>query len=68
MADAAIVPPHREGVSVGISGIVGFVAAFVVGGGLGAAALVGAVNSQTSAPSQSPASVDSVVVEYGSNN
>lgn len=53
---------------MGISGLVSFVAALVVGGGLGTAALVGVVNSETSPPSKSPASVNDPIVEYGSNN
>jgi len=45
-----------------------FVVAFAVGSGLGAAALVGAVNKQTARPAKSPASVNQPVVDYGSNN
>jgi len=53
---------------VGISGLVSLVAALVVGGGIGTATLVGVVNSETSPPSKSPASVSEPIVEYGSNN
>ncbi len=53
---------------MGISGLVSLIAALVVGGGIGTATLVGVVNSETSPPSQSPASVNEPIVEYGSNN
>ena len=53
---------------MGVSGLVSLVAALVVGGGIGTAAMVGLVNSQTSPPSHSPASVEQPVITYGSNN
>lgn len=48
--------------------IVSTVAAMLVGGTVAAFTVVGVVNSQTSAPDQSPASVDSPQIQYGSNN
>ena len=53
---------------MGVSGIAGFVAALVVGGAVGTATLVGVVNSQTGAPSKSPANVEQPIIEYGSTN
>lgn len=53
---------------MGVSGLVSLVAALVVGGGIGTAAMVGVVNSQTSPPAKSPVSVNQPVVTYGSNN
>jgi hypothetical protein len=50
---------------VGISGIVSLVASLVVGGAVGAVTLVGVVNSQTSPPSKSPASIESPQIAYG---
>jgi hypothetical protein len=50
---------------VGITGIASVVASVVVGGAVGAATLVGVVNSQTSPPSKSPASVESPQITYG---
>ncbi len=47
------------------SGIAGFVATVVVGGAVGAAAVVGVVNSQTGPPSNSPANVNQPFTEYG---
>jgi hypothetical protein len=38
----------------------------LVGGAVGAATLVSLVNSQTAPPSESPASVEAVVIDYGS--
>jgi hypothetical protein len=37
----------------------------LVGGGMAGAAIVGVVNSQTGAPSKSPASVSNPVLNYG---
>lgn len=48
--------------------IVSTIAAMLVGGAVATFTVVGVVNSQTSAPDQSPASVDSPAIEYGSNN
>ena len=42
------------------------VASIAVGGAIGAATLVGLVNSQTAAPSESPASVEAAAIDYGS--
>jgi len=53
---------------VGVSAVVGLVASLVVGGAVGAAALVGVVNSQTSPPSKSPVSVSEPAIQYGSNS
>ena len=44
----------------------GLVVSLLVGGGLGAAAFIGAVTSQTSPPSQSPGSIAEPVIDYGS--
>ena len=35
-------------------------------GAIGAATLVGLINSQTAAPSESPANVEAVAIDYGS--
>lgn len=48
--------------------IVSTIAAVLVGGTVAAVTVVGVVNSQTSAPDQSPASVNSPAIQYGSNN
>ena len=40
-------------------------ASVIVGGGLAGATVVGLVNSQTAAPSESPANVSDPVVQYG---
>jgi hypothetical protein len=53
---------------VTISVIISLVASLLVGGGLGAAAMVGLINSQTSAPSESPGSISQPVIDYGSVN
>lgn len=45
--------------------IVTLIATIVVGGAVGAAAIVGIVSSQTAAPDQSPVSVEKPVIEYG---
>ena len=42
------------------------VASIAVGGAIGAATLVGLINSQTAAPSESPANVEAVAIDYGS--
>lgn len=49
-----------------MSGLVSLVVTLVVGGGIGAAAFVSAVNMQTSPPSQSPGSIAQPVIDYGS--
>jgi hypothetical protein len=41
-------------------------AMIIVGGALGAASLIGLVNSQTGAPGESPAHVETPVIDYGS--
>ena len=46
--------------------IASVVVTVLVGGAVGAATLVSLVNSQTAPPSESPASVDAVVIDYGS--
>lgn len=46
--------------------LIGFVS-LLVGGGLAGAAIVGLVDSQTSPPSESPANVNSPVLDYGTN-
>ncbi len=51
-----------------MSGFLTVVATFIVGGGLGAAGLFTLVQSQTSPPSESPASVTQPVIDYGSNS
>lgn len=53
---------------MGTSGIAALIATLVVGGSVGAAALVGVVSSQTSAPEKSPASVSNPeeYIPYGS--
>jgi hypothetical protein len=51
-----------------VVGILSTIAAMVVGGSVAAVTVVGLVNSQTAAPDQSPASVNSPAIEYGSNN
>ena len=48
------------------SGIATILATIVVGGAVGAATIVAVVNSQTGAPSESPASVEAPVIDYGS--
>lgn len=48
--------------------ILGTVAAMIVGGSVAAVTLIGVVNSQTSAPGESPANVNAPVVQYGSTN
>jgi hypothetical protein len=53
---------------VGISGLAGLVAALVVGGAVGTAALVGYVSAETNPPSKSPVNVEQPVIEYGSTN
>jgi hypothetical protein len=42
------------------------VATIVVGGAVGAATLVGLINSQTAPPSESPANVEAAAIDYGS--
>ena len=44
--------------------LIGF-ASLVVGGGLAGAAMVGLVNSQTGAPSHSPADASQPTLQYG---
>jgi hypothetical protein len=48
--------------------ILGTIIAAVVGGTVAAVTVVGLVSSQTAAPDESPASVNSPVINYGSNN
>lgn len=48
------------------SGIPTILATIIVGGAVGAATLVGVVNSQTGAPSKSPTSVETPNIDYGS--
>ena len=45
--------------------IAGLIATIVVGGAVGAATIVGVVNSQTAAPDTSPANVNQPFTEYG---
>ncbi|MCD4526406.1 MULTISPECIES: hypothetical protein [unclassified Nocardioides] len=45
--------------------LVTLIATMVVGGAVGAAAIVGLVSSQTAAPDKSPASVEKPVIQYG---
>ena len=49
-----------------MSSFVAPIVSCIVGGGLAVATLVGVVTNQTSAPSQSPASVTSPDFNYGS--
>lgn len=49
------------------SSIIGLVASLVVGTAVASATVIGVVSSQTSAPEESPASVESPVIDYGSN-
>jgi hypothetical protein len=49
-----------------LSGIATVIATIVVGGAIGAASIVAVVNSQTAAPSDSPTSVETPVIDYGS--
>ena len=53
---------------MGTSGFAALIATLVVGGSVGAAAIVGVVSSQTSAPEKSPASVSNPeeYIPYGS--
>lgn len=53
---------------MGISGLAGLVAALVVGGAVGTAALVGYVSAETNPPSKSPVNVEQPVIEYGTTN
>jgi hypothetical protein len=53
---------------MGISSLVGLVAALLVGGAVGTASIVGYVSSETGPPSKSPANVEQPVIEYGSAN
>ena len=53
---------------MGISGLLSLLAAMVVGGGIGTAAMVSVVDSQTSPPSHSPVSISEPAIQYGSNN
>jgi hypothetical protein len=46
--------------------IANVVASIAVGVAIGAATLVGLINSQTAAPSESPANVETVAIDYGS--
>jgi hypothetical protein len=48
------------------SGLASILTSIIVGGAVGAASLVAVVNSQTGAPSESPASVEAPVIDYGS--
>jgi len=50
------------------SGIATIIASIIVGAALGAVTFVGLVNSQTSAPSDSPGNVSDAVIDYGSNS
>jgi hypothetical protein len=49
-----------------VTGFVSILATIIVGGAVGAATIVGLVNSETGAPSESPASVEAPVIDYGS--
>ena len=49
-----------------LTGLASILATIIVGGAVGAASIVGLVNSQTGAPSESPASVETPVIDYGS--
>lgn len=49
------------------SSIIGAIASMVVGGALAGATLFGLVSSQTSGPDNSPAQVNSPVIQYGDN-
>ena len=42
--------------------------AIVIGGTVAAVTIVGAVNSSTAPPDQSPVSVNAPAIDYGSNN
>jgi hypothetical protein len=53
---------------VGISGLAGLAASLVVGGAVGATALVGYVSAETGPPSKSPVNVEQPVIEYGSTS
>ena len=48
--------------------ILSTVAAMIVGGTVATFTVIGVVNSQTSPPDTSPASVNAPVIDYGSNN
>lgn len=48
--------------------ILSTIGAMIVGGTVATVTLVGVVDSQTSPPDQSPASVNAPAIEYGSNN
>jgi hypothetical protein len=50
------------------SGIAALIATILVGGAVGAASVVGLVNSQTSAPGESPANVEQPVIDYGTQS
>lgn len=47
--------------------VIGTVASIIVGGVVATVTVVGVVNSQTSAPEESPGDVHNISVEYGSN-
>lgn len=49
------------------TGIIGGIAAFLIGTGLATATVIGVVSSQTADPSSSQVDVNSPDIEYGSN-
>jgi len=53
---------------VRVSSLAGLLAALVVGGAVGTAAMVGYVSSETGPPSKSPANVEQPIIEYGSTS
>lgn len=48
--------------------ILSTIGAMLVGGAVATVTVVGVVNSQTSKPETSPASVNAPAIDYGSNN
>ena len=48
------------------SSLATIIASILVGGAVGAASLVAVVNAATGPPSESPASVETPVIDYGS--
>jgi hypothetical protein len=51
-----------------VGAILSTIAAMVIGGAVAAVTVVGVVNSQTAGPDTSPGSVNSPVIDYGSND
>ncbi|QIX26413.1 hypothetical protein ncot_07215 [Nocardioides sp. JQ2195] len=51
-----------------MNGIIGGIAALIVGGGLASATVFGVVSSQTGTSGDSPANVNQPVIPYGSTD